>query len=234
MDHRVICKQRNQHPFILEKYLELRTIDCFGIKVSYSISNDGSGSLFYEGFVRNLKMIFPDRTFKNSLEWCSGPGFLGYSILSQGITENLHLSDIEQSAIDQAKVTAINNGLENKVSFYVSDNWSNIPKTKKFDLIIGDPPFFNYTHYRHEYYNFDSRLFLDTNWEIHRNFFKGAADHLTDDGSIVLLEHASGSGVGTFKDMIEKSQLKIVDHFYQDKVPDCGLWYIHIQKINYD
>lgn len=231
MDHKLVCKFRGVYPKLNEKYHELIEIDCFGIKVSYSIANDGSGTLFKEGFIRTLKNLFPNKTFNRCFEWCSGPGFIGFSVLANNITNHLVLGDIHKTALDEALVTAKKNNIEDRVSLYLSDNWENIPKHEKFDLIIGDPPMFNYTHYQHEYFNFDSRLFLDIDWNIHRSFFSGAAEHLTDDGSIIILENTYGAGINTFKDMINNSGLFIFDHFYQDKTPG-GLWYMHIKKNN--
>jgi len=223
-----ICKYRHTHPLIDKEYEKTRIIDCYGIKVNYSVSNDGSGSIFKDMFVRTIKNIFPNKKFKHCLEWCSGPGFIGFSLLGSNIIEKLSLSDIHQPALDKAIETIQGNNLEN-VSVILSDGFQNIPEGLKFDLIIGNPPMFNYVHYQHEFYNYDQRLYLDTGWMAHRNFFKEASKYLEDAGSIILLENAYGCGVGTFREMIESSTLKIVNHFYQDNQPGY-LWYLHVKK----
>lgn len=230
MDPRLICKLRDIDSNMLSKYNELTTINCYGIEAVYSIANDGSGAWFKDGFIRTLKDLFPNKKFNKCFEWCSGPGFIGYSILGSGITDKLVLGDVHEPALLEAKITAKNNNIEDKVSFYLSNNWDHIPLTEQFDLMVGDPPMFSFTHYQHEYWNFDSRLFLDVDWKIHEGFFKGARDHLTDDGSILILENSLGAGINTFKHMIEDSGLQIVDHFYQDKIP-ANLWYMHIKKL---
>lgn len=231
MDHRLICKYRDLNPLINKKYNELLEIDCFGIKTSYSIANDGAGTLFKEGFIKTLQNLFPNRKFNKCFEWCSGPGFLGYSTLGAGIADKLVLGDVHESALLEAKITAIKNNIEHKVNFYHSNNWDDIPLSEQFDLIIGDPPMYRYVHYQHEYFNYDKRLYLDEDWLIHKNFFKNVGKYLVDDGSIVIVENIYGSGLNTFADMIENSGLKIVDHFYQDKNPNSFLWYMHIKKL---
>lgn len=204
----------------------------YGLSVCYTNDTDGGGRIIYPDFVKILKNKYPDKTFNNCLEWCAGPGFIGFSMLSQNICKHLTLIDIHQPAIDTASITVSNNGLKDKVSVYHSNNFDSIPLISKFDLIVANPPHYNtdvYAKYLPHWEHTTKRIYQDINWDIHHNFFKTVKNYLTDDGIILLIEHIRGSSEETFKEMINENELKITDHFFSPTFKE-NYWYLQISK----
>lgn len=121
-------------------------------------------------------------------EWCSGPGFIGFELLERGICDSLCLADINPTAVESAKKTVLENGLEDRVSVYLSDNLKSIPDFEMFDLVISNPPNYyslNPQHPLYEKYKDDLRP-NDPSWEIHWEFYRTIKKHLNP-GAIMLI-----------------------------------------------
>ncbi len=209
-----------------------KNVDCAGISVCYSDRTNGAGLETRFDLVKTIQDLFPNRVFRRCYEWCSGPGFFGYSLLGSGVCETLYLADIFQPAIDQSLKTRTNNDLSNKVVVVKSDNWTNIPQSESFDLIVGNPPHFCLQNYYNEIWTYDQRIYIDPDWSIHRSFFKGVKQHLAEDGEIILMECAWGSGVNTFAAMIEEAGLRLVRHFigeYRHDKLGFPVYYLNIR-----
>jgi methylase of polypeptide subunit release factors len=168
-----------------------------GIEIIYKKELDGGGADFGQDFIPFLRergMPKQPRVF----EWCCGPGFIGFSMLGNGLCETLCLSDINPAAIASCNRTVRSNGLGDQVSVYQSDNLKNIPKSERWNLVVSNPP-----HFVDRYEN-DIRAH-GPDWRIHREFFATVGDHLAQDGVIVLQENNFGSVVETFRPMIEEA-----------------------------
>jgi methylase of polypeptide subunit release factors len=172
------------------------------IDISYRSELDGGGTEFGQQFIPFLRSRGMPKQ-KRAFEWCSGPGFIGFSILGSGLCETLCLSDINPAAVASCRNTVGANKLDNRVSVYQSDNLTNIPASEKWNLVVSNPPHFV------DQYEGDIRAH-DPDWQIHKEFFATVGDHLADDGVIVLQENNRGSVVETFRSMIEQSGLQIV------------------------
>ena len=173
-----------------------------GIGISYREELDGGGTEFGQDFISFFTARgMPKQT--RIFEWCSGPGFIGFSLLGHGFCESLCLADINPEAVASCKRTVEVNGLSDRVSVYQSDNLKNIPHSEKWDLVISNPPHFV------DQYEGDLRAH-DPDWRIHREFFATIGDFLNVGGVIVLQENNRGSTVETFRQMIEQSGLEIV------------------------
>lgn len=211
-----------------------RTVDWWGINLCYSDTNNGGGLFFASDFVNTAKKLWGNRAFNHVFEWCSGPGFLGYALLANNMCNRLTLSDINDSALDEAKHTADTNNLSDRVDVYHSDVWDSVPSEHCYDLIIGNPPWYCSTNYWNERWSFEERIYLDVDWNAHRKFYSEAGNRLTDDGSILLLEGSYGSGLNTWSSMIADAGLKVEDHFLGDwHTPAVGKfsYYIHLTKL---
>jgi len=218
----------------MQQNTEEKQIDCNGISVIYNWETDGGGSLFKDDYVVAVRRLHPDRVFNKCLEWCSGPGFIGYSLLGAGLVKHISFSDIHDPALDQCRRTASKSGLDT-ISVYKSFNFDSIPSDKKFDLIVSNPPHFAEHAYYQYVMNQDPRKYLDYNWNIHRNFYKNAVNHLSDDGSIILQEFSWASGLPTFEEMIDSAGLKIVNHFLGDyRHPTEGRLVYYIESVKND
>jgi methylase of polypeptide subunit release factors len=172
-----------------------------GIDISYRSELDGGGTEFGQQFIPFLKSRGMPKQ-KRVFEWCSGPGFIGFSMLGHGLCETLCLSDINPAAVSSCQHSVRVNELSDRVSVYQSDNLKNIPHTEIWNLIVSNPPHFV------DQYEGDIRAH-DPDWQIHKNFFGMVSDHLAEEGVIVLQENNRGSTVETFRSMIEQSGLEI-------------------------
>jgi methylase of polypeptide subunit release factors len=180
-----------------------------GVRVSYKRHLDGGGSTFGQDFIpvlRARKMPKVQRAF----EWCAGPGFIGFSLLANGLTETVCLADVNPEAVAACRRTIARNALEKRAAAYRSDNLKDIPAAEQWDLVVGNPPHFLDEAPGHLRYH-------DPDWRVHRGFVDSVASHLKPGGVIVLQENNRGSTVEMFREMIEAAGLQIV--FVQDCAP---------------
>jgi methylase of polypeptide subunit release factors len=204
-----------------------------GIQVHYDSWMDGGGTWFGQEYVNIIQHRYPDRTFDRCYEWCSGPGYIGFSILANKLCCNLTLSDRFESAIVDAVATTVRtNQLQHCVSAYVGNSLSVLPDYEQFDLVVANPPHYLECPGDDNY----QRIAVDINWQAHQDFFAYIGQHLTDDGVILLQENQAGSlnGVEDFRPFIEGNNLKITDCFrstqYYDSSGPTQIYYIEISK----
>lgn len=182
-----------------------------GINVFYTPDLDGGGSWFGQEYIEIIKKRYPARKFQHCLEWCSGPGFIGYSLLDHEICDTLGLMDVHAPAIEWAEETAnhVPNRCRERVSTWTTGDISAIPASEKFDLVVANPPHFPFGVGDAN----SNRINADDGWKIHENFFTHIGQYLADDGIILLQENEAGSTIDTFRSMIESNGLKITDRF---------------------
>ena len=173
-----------------------------GIQVSYKNHLDGGGRVFGQDFIPLLQHYGLPRQAR-VFEWCSGPGFIGFSMLAHGLCETLCLADINPEAVAACRRTTADNGLSDRVSVYHSDNLRSIPPDEQWDLVVSNPP-----HFIDEYLG--SLRAHDPDWRVHRDFFATVAPFLRPGAVIILQENNHGSTVDTFRPMIEKSGLTVI------------------------
>src|SRR5262249_46736410 len=130
--------------------------------------------------------------FERAFEWCSGPGFIGFTLLAERICNHLCVADINPAAIDCVRRTVARNHFEARVSYYVSDNFANIPRDEQFDLIVGIPPSYsglNPMHPSYNHYKDDVRV-NDPNWGIRRDFYQHVKRYMKPDAWLFIAEVA--------------------------------------------
>ena len=152
---------------------------------------DGGGqhlALTFERYIKNSKLKRP--YYDNLLEMGCGPAWIGLWLHHRGYCRNLTLSDINPQAIHCVNSTIKNNELNN-VQVFHSNLFNDIPRDMKFDCIVFNPP--NYYEIQHDhilgFLGTDLRA-CDAGWKLHRNFYKHAARHLSEDGTIFITEVA--------------------------------------------
>ncbi len=164
------------------------------IQIRYQSILDAGGTLHAPILAQYLNNRFGLRA-ENALEAFSGPGFIGFNLLSEGIANKMTFLDINPRAIESVLKTIRANNLVKKCSAYCGDNLEPLPTESKFNLVVGNPP-----------WSFkcqgDTKGLIesDPGWRIHWSFYKGIAKHLQPGGMVVLLEwkpyeiEPSGSG----------------------------------------
>ena len=177
-----------------------------GVRVSYKQHLDGGGSTFGQDFVPLLRRRGMPKVAR-AFEWCAGPGFIGFSLLAQGLCDTLCLADVNPEAVAACQRSVARNRLEAKVAVYLSDNLADIPAAEQWDLVVSNPPHFIDSGIGHLRYH-------DPDWRVHRGFFGTVARHLKPGGVVVLQENNAGSTPGTFTAMIADAGLRLV--FVQD------------------
>ena len=204
-----------------------RTVRYGDIRVHYKKHLDGGGTYFGQDFIPLLAsrgMPMQDHAF----EWCAGPGFIGLSMLANGLCRNLTLADINPQAVEACRRTIAGNGLAERVAAYESDNLKDIPTSEQWDLVVSNPP-----HFNDEYFEDELRAH-DPGWRLHREFLATVGRHLKSQGVVVLQENNHGSTVDTFRQMIAVAGLKIVfEHGASPQLtPDHRFFYIGIMHKN--
>jgi predicted RNA methylase len=196
-----------------------------GIEISYRPELDGGGTTFGQDFHPYLAARGMPRQ-KRAYEWCSGPAFIGFSLLGKGSCETLCLADINPRSVASCRNTVAANGLGDRVSVYESNNLRNIPDSEKWNLVVSNPPHF--IDQAHE----GQLLAHDPQWQIHREFFQAVGRFLAEDGIVVLQENNAGSTVESFRQMIEDAGLKIVfaDGHSPELTGDSVFYYLGIMR----
>jgi hypothetical protein len=181
-----------------------QTVSYHGLRVHYKRCLDGGGSSFgqeYVAFLRGRGMPRQRRAF----EWCSGPAFIGFSLLAHDLCETLCVADLHGQAVEACLRTVRDNRLEKRVTVLRSDNLEQIPAHERWQLVVGNPPHFTDRHP-------GNRRAHDANWRIHRGFYASVASHLVPGGIVLVQENNAGSSASTFTPMIEQGGLSLVFH----------------------
>ena len=155
-----------------------------GIVIDYDSSHDGGGSTQYTDFLDHIKST--GKKYKHCLEWCSGLGAIGYSLLDAGICETVTFMDIHEPSIENALRNAEKNNVSDKVKAYHLDKIGDLPKDLKFDLVVGNPP-----HSPENPQNFKDdweRKIIDPNWDTHTEFYATIGEYLEPNSDIILSE----------------------------------------------
>jgi tRNA1(Val) A37 N6-methylase TrmN6 len=195
-----------------------------GIRVHHKRYLDGGGSAFgqdYIPFLRDRGMPRQARVF----EWCAGPAFIGFSLLGFGLCDTLCLADINPDAVRACRRTIAENGLKERVTVYLSDNLDNIPASERWDLVVGNPPHFDWEQT-------GEARFGDSGWNIHRRFFQSVGQFLKPGGLVLIQENNHGSTVETFRQMIQETGFSIVfTHNCEPHVtPYTRIYYLGIMR----
>lgn len=177
------------------------------ISVSYLPELDGGGMTFgqqYLGVIRE-KLGHVGHVF----EFCAGPGFIGFSLLANGLCDRLTLADVNPAAVNAVRTTIRENHLEDRVSVYQSDCLDDIPATEKWDLVVSNPPHWDGDD---EAYKKSIRL-VDPGWIIHKRFYRDVKKFLNPNASIIFQESSHATRREDFEPMIKESGLDLVDVF---------------------
>lgn len=159
---------------LIKQLINLRSIVRTGsLRIENLVGLDGGGSTYAGIFVNYLRESYPGRIFNTAFEWCSGPGYIGFSLLESGICKNLVLADINPDAIDCVKKTIAQNGLSDRVTCYVSPDVNFLKSVKQIDLVVGNPP---WSYSQNDLHN--HLIANDPGWRIHHDFYSSIGKYL--------------------------------------------------------
>jgi len=168
-------------------------MDIFNIidlSVFYEKKFDGGGTTFGFNAVTKSDIINKIQDQGDVLEICSGPGFIGYTLLKYNKANRLVLSDINSEVRDGIETTNRFNNL--KVEFIQSDCFDSMEDSNKFDTIVSNPPHFK-TERPNGYRSSEEKLIsLDYDMQFHKKFFESAHKFLNPNGKVVLIENCDG------------------------------------------
>lgn len=193
-------------------------------------THNGGGTWFGQEYIDIIKQYYPNRIFNRCLEWCSGPGYIGYNILDHEICQHLCLIDKFAEAIEHAEITA--QQCPGQVTTYVTDSLSVLPKFEQFDLVVANPPHYLECPGDDNY----QRIAVDINWQAHQDFYAHIGQHLAPDAVILMQENMAGSlgGIKDFEPFINNNNLEIQKWFTSPKYFDISgptqIYYIEIVK----
>ena len=210
-------EQDNVDQFRKENFLDANEIfSIVDIAVYFDPRFDGGGQGAGQDVVPVINELYPDRVFRNGFEWCSGVGFMGFSLLAHNVCENLYLGDIYEPALRQADKTIDNlpeKYSQRTVRTMHMKGMSDLDESLKFDLIVSNPPHHDWTVpvFYGDYVCDEEilRMSIDPKWKVHSEFFRTVKKNLAEDGVILLMENSQASSPDTFRSMIEDAGLRI-------------------------
>jgi hypothetical protein len=174
-------------------------INCQGITIKYHPFMECGGILRAPMFIESLSLIAPNRVFNRCLEWCSGPGFIGFSLLGKGLCKQLDLADIWQPSLDAAQ----NVEVSCNVNTWHIRELSDIHPSQKYDLIVGNPPWFPGNLLQ------SNRLTCDPGLLTLKKFLSDAKNYLTPNGMIVLIEGQTYTGPKDIVNVLDNTGLQL-------------------------
>lgn len=185
---------------------DYKTITYGSIDVCYLDEIDGGGARFGQDYLS----FVTDHLGKvdRLVEWCAGPGFIGFSLLAAGLCDKLTLVDVNPVAAAACHETVRRNGLADSVRVYHSDSLTVLPPGDVHDLVVANPP--HCPDATLSPGGHTQLIYNDVGWRTHREFYRQVPEYLSPDGRVVLQEDASQSSADDFREMIEDAGLELL------------------------
>ena len=194
-------------------------VDCGGITVKYHVSMECGGIRRKEFFVNALDIIAPGKVFEHCLDWCSGPGFIGYTILGTNHCQKLDLADIYAPSLEASQSAE---PAEQRATPWHIQRLSDVPEGNSYDLIVGAPPWFPGQLILKQRTTCDSQL------KIHQEFFQDVGAYLKPGGVIILIEGQTYLGPRDLEPLLRPNGLEIKQVLMAH---DDWHWFPVIQRI---
>jgi len=220
---------------VIDAFYRLKTRKIYttgSIDVFYENALNGGGIKQSSYYLDIIKSRYKNRVFKKCYEWCSGPGFIGFSLLGHGLCKSVCFSDIHGPAIDCVKDSINHNNC--KGTAYLGKDLSCLPSNEIFDLVVANPPHFKLPADFHATNENDIRINVDLDWQAHKDFFRNIKKNLASNGIVLLQENTNGSALDVFLPFISQSGLRVTDVFYNRdySTDNSSLYYIELTHEN--
>ncbi len=124
------------------------------------------------------------------LDLCTGSGCIGIACAYEFLEAEVVLADLSFEALEVANKNIEQHGLEDRIYTVQSDGFVGLPK-QRFDLIVSNPPYVDAEDFADmpDEYHHEPALGLacgNDGLDLVRRMLAEAADHLTDDGTLVV------------------------------------------------
>ena len=203
------------------------------LDVYYTNETNGGGDYFAIEYIDVVREWYG--TVDHTLEWCSGPGFIGYGMLASNLCNNVSFVEMHNPAILMLERTKQYSKYVDNINIYEGNTLECVPNNQQFNLVVGNPPHWkdvesaasslglDIMHHAHIL-----EILVDDNWNAHRDFFKRIKLLLSNNGSVLLQENYAGSSPEDFRQMVDDAGLKI--NFTADSrmYADKGIYYISV------
>jgi hypothetical protein len=194
---------------VYDKYFRLRSVNCGGIDVFYTTDLAGGGDYFGQDYLSTARR-FVDKVDR-LLEWCAGPGFIGFGLMGIGVAGACSFVDVNPKAVQCLKHTARRNGIVDKVEIRHSGTIAAAGFANRFQLVVSNPPMASSIDYQmppdlclHQ------RLAYDIGWTCHEEMYAHIIAHLSDHALLIIQETVGLSHPETFQRMIRDAGLTFV------------------------
>lgn len=202
-----------------------------GLDVFYTNETNGGGDFLALEYMQVVKEWY--NKVDSVLEWCSGPGFIGYSFLATGLCDKVAFNDMYEPAIVELKKTRDYNKLE-QVEIHQGSTLENI-KDVQYDLVVGNPPHWKDVESASNSLGFDVTQFkhiedilVDKDWAAHKSFYNNVKKLLRPDGKILLQENGFGSTPKDFEKIVTDAGLKITSYAESVMYKDKQIYYLEV------
>lgn len=185
-----------------------------------NVSLDGGGIAQYKDFLDFFEN--QNKEYNRALEWCSGLGAIGFSLLDAKIVKHITFMDIYKPAIHYVKDMASLNNINHKFFAFCAGRIQDLPDNQKFDLIVGNPPHMmrettieeaheidrkNGVNLRPKWFvDNDNRLLSDVDWKIHEEFFTNIGKYCNVGCDILISDVGGYVSINT--ELAKRSNLK--------------------------
>ena len=198
-------------------------------KVFYRAKFDGGGSSFGQDFFKVFEFLNLTPT-GHVLEWCAGPGFIGFKVLDFYKIESLTLFDINKELKRVIDKTILSNRLCN-VNFQIGSTISEAFNSK-FNLIIANPPHFSKTNDA-SYISVNRQRVIDLNWESMNEFLLNIHHYMFDNSLVLLQMNSKGSKSEDFFDVIKSGNLILKNLIDSKNIEslDKNMYFMVLKKV---
>ena len=134
------------------------------------------------------------------LDMCCGSACIGIALAAAYPEAQLVASDYSEEALAVAKQNVALHGMEDQLNLVHSETWQGFAADEVFDLIVVNPPYVDRSDFETMPQEFSHEPVCalvsgDDGLDFTREFLRDAANHLSDDGLLVLEVGNSGEGL---------------------------------------
>lgn len=203
----------------------LPNIFCYNesdFKYLYIEGADSGGFTFKDIVYQVVKTTGLKPHYKHAHEWCCGHGIMGFNLLRNNLCDKLTLSDIDYNCMIGVRFTSSANNIDNKVTPYLIEQFSDIPiPSQPWDLIITNPPYVpDVMFYQKGEVALQDRLkdmWVDPDWKAHKNFFANVKKYIDPECDIYMF------GISPFSDqqieIAKQNGFKFIQKYSDLKIP---------------